>query len=298
MNTPNNLPTSAVIELATALMAGNWMREHLGYSSIGSECFLNIWLSWRWATDPKFSGRLLRLFNRGHREEEEFIADLERIGFKWLSNQDTYKGYKGHAGGSSDGRGINLPELMGIEILVEMKTAAEKAYKEIVKKGCREAKPEHYAQIQCYLFHAGLTHCLYIVVNKNTDHLYTEIIAYDDEAARYYLARAEQLINAEVPPAKLSESPSWYKCKMCTHYELCHGNALPVKTCRSCVHSTPVDGGKWVCEFKGKVLPVEDQKAACNSHVNFPALVKSEIIATDKAANTITYANGFVDGGF
>ena len=297
MSTPRNIPTSAAIELATATMAANYMREHLGYSTIGAECFLNVWLSWRWATDPKFSGRILRLFARGHREEPEFIKDLERIGFKWLSNQDTYKGYKGHAGGSSDGRGYNLPELMGVNILVEMKTASEKTYKLTVKDGCKKAKPEHFAQIQCYLFHAGLTHCLYIVVNKNTDHIYTEIVEYDEEAARYYLARAQQCVDATEPPAKLTESPSWYKCKMCDHYELCHGDALPVKTCRTCVHSTPVEGGNWVCEFKNKYLSFDEQKVGCNSHVNFPQLVKSEIIATDKAANTITYANGFIDGG-
>ena len=55
-------------------------RSHLGASLIGGECSREIWYGFRWVKKPKFSGRILRLFNRGHLEEARFIAMLLTIG--------------------------------------------------------------------------------------------------------------------------------------------------------------------------------------------------------------------------
>ena len=57
-------------------------RSHLGASMIGRECSRELWYSFRWVKPSSFNGRMLRLFNRGHREEERFIEWLEGIGAK------------------------------------------------------------------------------------------------------------------------------------------------------------------------------------------------------------------------
>lgn len=57
-------------------------RHHLGGSLIGRSCLREIWYSYRWARRPKFAGRILRLFERGHKEEFRFVAFLEMIGIK------------------------------------------------------------------------------------------------------------------------------------------------------------------------------------------------------------------------
>lgn len=57
-------------------------RGHLGASMIGRKCSRELWYGFRWAAKPKFSGRLLRLFNRGHLEEFRFIGYLESLGFE------------------------------------------------------------------------------------------------------------------------------------------------------------------------------------------------------------------------
>jgi len=44
-----------------------WIRN-LGASVIGHECNKYIWLNWRYAIMPDFPPRVLRLFDRGHRE--------------------------------------------------------------------------------------------------------------------------------------------------------------------------------------------------------------------------------------
>ena len=45
-------------------------REYLGLSAMGSDCDRAIWYSFRWAVPPEgHDGRMLRLFETGHREE-------------------------------------------------------------------------------------------------------------------------------------------------------------------------------------------------------------------------------------
>lgn len=66
-------------------------RSHLGASLIGHKCSAYLWFVFRWVKAEQFSGRMLRLFNRGHREEERFIEYLEGIGCKvWYED---YSGF-------------------------------------------------------------------------------------------------------------------------------------------------------------------------------------------------------------
>ena len=55
-------------------------RRHLGASVIGEKCPRKIWYAFRRAKVVRHGGRLLRLFNRGHREEDRFIEYLTDIG--------------------------------------------------------------------------------------------------------------------------------------------------------------------------------------------------------------------------
>lgn len=72
---------------ATAYNDGH--RWHLGASLIGHECERYLWYIFRWCFSPNFSGRMQRLFNRGHREEERYIEWLKGIGFQvWTDDLD------------------------------------------------------------------------------------------------------------------------------------------------------------------------------------------------------------------
>lgn len=55
-------------------------RGHLGASAIGNRCSRQIWYGFRWAYEEKHTGRLLRLFNRGHEEESRFARWLRTAG--------------------------------------------------------------------------------------------------------------------------------------------------------------------------------------------------------------------------
>lgn len=57
-------------------------RWHLGASLIGEECIRKLWSTHRWLKHERHEPRMLRLFNRGHREEPAFIRMLRGIGFE------------------------------------------------------------------------------------------------------------------------------------------------------------------------------------------------------------------------
>ena len=55
-------------------------RPHMGVSLLGHPCDRWLWLSFRWAIQEDFPGRILRLFRRGHHEENWIVQDLRAIG--------------------------------------------------------------------------------------------------------------------------------------------------------------------------------------------------------------------------
>lgn len=56
-------------------------RRYLGGSQLGSPCRRQRWYEFHWVIPQEiFDPRVLRLFDRGHREEERFVAYLRMIG--------------------------------------------------------------------------------------------------------------------------------------------------------------------------------------------------------------------------
>lgn len=228
-------------------------RSHLGASGVGGDCARAIWYGFHWATRPKFDGRLLRLFNRGHLEEARFIAMLLTIGADVYQQDENGKQFRisdaaGHFGGSGDGIVVNIPDLEpGVPALCEFKTSAEKPFLKLEKEGVRESKFEHYVQMQVYMRKMGIAAALYMVVNKNNDKLYAEIVPFNAEVADQYIDRGVKLVWMDTEPAKINESPGWYQCKWCDHRPVCHLGAEPDRNCRTCHFGIPKEDGNWHC---------------------------------------------------
>lgn len=247
-------------------------RSHMGASMIGGECARAIWYNFRWATKPHFPGRIIRLFNRGHLEEARFIAMLLMIGCEVYQQDEQGNQYRisdaeGHFGGSGDGVILNIPDLPpGTAALGEFKTSGEKPFKEVKMKGVREAKFEHYVQMNVYMKKMGLAVSLYMVVNKNTDELYAELIYFDNEVAEQFLDRGRQLVWMDSPPDRISSSPGFYKCRFCDHRPVCHLKAEPDRNCRTCAHSKPIEGKQWHCGKHNQPIEKEVQLTGCDSY--------------------------------
>lgn len=258
-------------------------RSHMGASMIGRPCGRAIWYSFRWATKPRFTGRILRLFNRGHLEEARFIACLLSIGVQVYQQDANGKQYRisdsfGHFGGSGDGIAVGIPDLpAGLPALLEFKTHNDASFKKLVKEGVKEAKPDHYIQMQAYCRKMGLTAALYGAVNKNDDTLHMELIELNAPVADEFVGRAHKLIFMRQAPTKINNSPGWFECKWCDHRDVCHLNAKPAENCRTCRWSEPVESadnsGKWVCNnpvvaFKGEPVAIttEEQLKGCSHY--------------------------------
>lgn len=249
-------------------------RHHLGMSIIGEDCWRKIWYMWRWAKTGVFDGRMLRLFNRGHKEETRFIEWLKGIGATvWEVDPSTGKQFKlsglnGHYGGSTDAK-IVLPYLPDLEMLGEFKTHNEKSFTNLLNKGLEFSKPQHFTQMCSYGKYYNLQYGLYCAVDKNDDELYFEIVKLDWNQADQSLIKAEEIIYSKVPPAKISPNPTYYKCKnMCQFLDICHNGKPLERNCRSCRNASPIENAEWFCARWNAVIPKEELIKGCTEHVS------------------------------
>lgn len=296
-------------------------RRHLGGSVIGKPCARAIYYGWRWFYIGTHTGRLFRLWNRGHLEEFRFAEYLRAAGYEvrdyrerllyhsgsdayvtidwddnashlWIECDDVsesrwhiercqardkhlpkdeqtlqqygFKAHRGHFAGNDDGRvrGPDLPEGWG---LLEEKTYNDKRFKLLAAKGVLSSDITYYNQMQTYMKQHGLKWALFLAVNKNDEHLHAEIIYYKEEVGEAYHDRAEKIIDATAPPARISNDPSWFVCKMCDYREICHKDKVPAKNCRSCQYSVAADDCRFYCNLYHNLIPIEFESQGCDS---------------------------------
>ncbi|TSA08630.1 MAG: oxidoreductase [Comamonadaceae bacterium] len=275
-------PTRDAIFAAYEADTHDGFRSHLGASLIGKECERALWYDFRWTTLSKHPGRLLRLFETGQLEEARLVRNLRRTGATVLEvdpetgRQIRVQAHGGHFGGSLDGAALNLIEAPKTWHVLEFKTHSSKSFTDLVAKKVQISKPQHFAQMQIYMHLTGITRAMYLAVNKDTDDLHVERIELDSAFAQKLLDKAQRIIFAAVPLARISDDPSWYQCRLCDHAALCHGGAdsavAPEVNCRTCLRSTPVDGG-WQCDLHQRAINDSDQRTACERHLYLPQLV-------------------------
>lgn len=277
-------------------------RTHLGASLIGRECARDLWYTFHWATHPdaipqyhdgtchgppynecpgcvERTGKMQRLFNRGHLEEARFVSLLQMIGCRVWQHDSAGKQFRvsyhdGHFGGSLDSVIEGCPDEPTLPILGEYKTHKADSFKKLLKEGVRSSKLTHFIQMQIYMSGYQLQKGLYLAVNKDTDELYGEIVLFDREQFEKHFHRADQLIKIAYPPKKVNESPGWLTCKFCDHRINCHQDGVPHRNCRTCKHSHAGFSGLWFCtqpdnEFEYGSAPELDKRAqlaACNRY--------------------------------
>ncbi|QPC43472.1 oxidoreductase [Kaustia mangrovi] len=295
-----------VLSIYRAYEQANRTFDGLGLSvgQLGHECDRALWYDFRWASEPEqVDGRKVSIFRTGDRWEDQLVADLEAVGVEVYGQQDRIRLVGNHVRGKIDGRGIGVPEAPKTEHLFEFKSSNAKGFREIKRKGCREAKPLHYVQCQLGMHAFGLTRAGYLVVNKDDDERYFERIAYDAEFCLRVLARAERIIKTDEPPSRVRDKPDAPPCLWCKHKAVCFENRFPRTTCRSCLHATPEMHGdaEWSCARWSKPLSVDEQRAGCPAHLFLPGMVPGAQVAVDEEAETVSYTlfdgRSWVDGG-
>lgn len=253
-------------------------RNHLGMSGIGGECIREIWYNFRWANFQNLNGRMLRLLKRGHREEERYVSILEGIGCKVERFDENGKQFRvssvmGHYGGSCDGRAIT--PWMPNKVLLEFKTHNTGSFSKYATdkdkildnagrtKALYKTKPQHVDQMHSYGYFMNLDYAIYFPENKNDDDIVLTVLKLDHSRGRELELRAQNIILAEQPPERVSDNPSYWKCRYCDHLQTCHHSKPPVKNCRSCRFSKPIEGGLWACTRFNSTIPSDWIKVGC-----------------------------------
>lgn len=92
------------------------------------------------------------------------------------------------------------------------------------------------------------------------------------------LEEGRGIIFSDEPLEKLSEDPSFFKCKFCDYQDECHYDAIPQINCRTCAHSTAERNGTWTCSGgpENVVIDEERQLIGCTAHVYNPYLIPLE----------------------
>ena len=230
---------------AKAVTQSAW-RKHLGASMLGAECARQIQLDWlkTWnehappddyeagKLKPDHRQRQFRYFDLGHRLEAAVSEWLTLAGFELRTRGRDGKQFGFETGGGRlkghiDGVLVSGPSLLRYPALWECKTANEKSWNEMAKKGVAQAQPKYAAQIALYQAYLDLTEnpCLFTAINKNTAEIYHEAVAFDGDLAQRTSDLAVEILQAtdagELMPTSLT--PDHYLCRLCRWQNVCWG---------------------------------------------------------------------------
>lgn len=278
-------------------------RPYLGASVLGESCSRRLWLGFRWAGAERFDGRMLRLFDTGHREEARVLDELRALGLEvWDrdENGEQYgvRAHGGHFRGHADAIVRGLPEAPATAHLVDVKTINAKKYAELKKHGFAKTFPRYMAQAQAYMGLLELERAAFIFVVKDTDEIHVERFAFDESLFDALMEKAGRVIFAAEPPPGVSTDPDWWECKTCPFFDHCHGTAAPAVSCRTCAHVTPMPDGTWRCELHDKTLSVAEQRAGCDDHRMIPSTISTFAELLDADGNDVRYRNKLTGAEF
>lgn len=261
-------------------------RGYLGMSGLGGSCTRKTWLGWRFASPKIIDPRSKRIFERGDLEEKRIITDLKKFGMEVFrrddcgnkfeltgevgEEQEHLVGFAGHAAGHPDGRVIGVIEAPKTEHLLEIKTMNDARWKKCEKDGVKVSDPTYYSQVNRYMERMDLRRCLFISTNKNDERRLYERIKFDQEESEKLIRLEQDIITSDVPHGQKFKR-SWFECRnpkfSCAHFDVCHNDKAPVKTCRSCEHVDLATEGKWLCGLNNdKDLTLAEQLKACPSY--------------------------------
>jgi len=211
-------------------------RPYLGASRLGVACERQLQYEYAGApVDPgrEFSGRLLRIFERGHRMEDAFAHWLRAAGFilKTEGKDGQQFGFSvagGKLQGHCDGVFVGGPEGFAYPALWECKALGSKSWNDLAKKGLAASKPVYAAQVAIYQAYLGLHEhpAIFTAVNADSMEIYAERVPFDAALAQKMSDRAVRVIQAteagELLPRAFAES-SHVECKRCAYAQRCWG---------------------------------------------------------------------------
>jgi len=285
-------------------------RGHLGFSGIGDDDEYRQWMGFRWCLPSTFGGRMLRLFDLGNRIEDQIVDNIRDTGIISIASHDadgnqfraSFLG--GHFAGSCDGllKGVLPPPDEEVVLLMEVKSANDKRFKELVKLQSYEDWSDSYrVQIHAYMGALGLTKCMAVVMNKNNSEIYSEIIDYKPQIWERAQEKAERIICSDRPDTSTRRSEKDWRMKNepSVYKDIYYGRRLPESgNCRNCVHVKPLtdsNGAVWLCKKRNHALSLDEQRIGCEKHMWIPALVNADHMPERSTPDGMAYRAGILE---
>ncbi len=284
-------------------------RRYLGASVAGHECDRYLWLHFRGLFRERFEGRMYRLFERGRREEEQFIAELRGIGCEvWDRGEDgqqfAVSALGGHFGGHLDAVVRGVPDAPKTPHVAEFKTHNDQSFKKLARVGVKDAKPMHFCQMQIYMGMMKLDRALYLSVNKDDDDLYAERVHFDSDFFKAAMRRVERIITEPSAERCAKRRDDW-RCKGCPARAVCWHETGAVfsrqgtwSDCRSCCHASADiegEGARWTCRLGHPCVIGSDCK--CADHLALPVLVDADVDSATERSVTYKIGGNLVTNG-
>jgi hypothetical protein len=214
--------------------AGERPRSYLGASRLGVSCERALQYEFAHAqVDPgrEHSGRLLRIFERGHLMEEAMIDWLRAAGFdlrtaKPNGEQYGFSALQGRLQGHIDGVIVGGPEGYAYPALWENKCLGSKSWRDLQKRQLAASKPVYHAQVVLYEAYLSLHEnpAVFTAVNADTMEIYTELVPFDAALAQRMSDRAIHVVSAtdagELLPRAYRDC-THFECRMCAWQDRC-----------------------------------------------------------------------------
>jgi hypothetical protein len=240
---PRDLPDPTLEAADRALEArerAQPKRQYLGMSAIGHPCSRKLWYDYHGVVGSPHPADTLKKFADGHASEDVIINRLRLVpGITLLSvDPDTgrqygFSDFDGKFRGHMDGVIHGLLQAPATWHVFEAKATAEKNFEklkriaaEVGEKNALQVWNETYwAQAQLYMGYADLERH-YLVACTPGARDWTSVRTDFDAAAFAALKdKAQRILTARAPLARISNDPAWYQCRWCDHHVGCHGVA-------------------------------------------------------------------------
>ncbi len=218
-------------------------RTYLGGSRLGVEC--ERALGYEFHKVPKdegkdFSGRLYRIFDRGHDTETRLVEYLRAAGFELLTERPdgrqfgfyTAKDADGNPriAGHLDGVIVKAPDWYlaiggGIPGLWECKALNNRSWNDLKRKGLKVSKPIYYVQMMIYMAYMGLADRpgLFTAMNGDTGEVHACLVPFDAAAAQAASDKGVRVVTSAKPEdlPRISKTPEDFRCRFCDYAGSC-----------------------------------------------------------------------------
>ncbi|MBT4876334.1 MAG: hypothetical protein HOJ48_01190 [Desulfobacula sp.] len=210
-------------------------RDYMGGSRIGAYCERALQYEiTKTPVDPDkdLTGRILRIFARGHWIESVMSEWLKLAGFGLVTGpkdggQFGFVSHDGHVKGHTDGIFVAGPEQLGPwPRLWECKGLEQKYFLALKRNKLQKEFPTYYGQCQYYMENLNLTDnpAYFCAVNMNRMEIHWEEVEYNPEYVSMLDAKAARVIMSckagELLPGA-GQDPDFFKCKMCNWHDRC-----------------------------------------------------------------------------